>query len=257
MKKKSIQNKEQENEVLHLMIDQIAVLNDFPIIGIGASAGGLEALEQFFQNMPIDNGMAFVIIQHLDPSLVGMMPELLQRTTSMKVSQATDRLTLKPNCVYVIPPNKSMSILNNALYLFDPIEIRGLRLPIDYFFRSLAIDRQDRSVGIILSGMGSDGSLGLKAIKEQNGLVLVQDPKNSKFDGMPCSALNEVIANVIAPASELPKLLIDLLKFYKSSKLNPEYEIRNKSNLEKIILLIRSHTGHDFSLYKKTPYFVV
>ena len=126
--------------------------NNFPIIGIGASAGGLEALDQFFQNMPKGNGMAFVVIQHLDPDYVGMMPELLQRSTTMKVLQATDCLLVKPDHVYIIPPNKSMSVLNGALYLFEPIELRGLRLPIDYFFRSLADVCVDKSIGIILSG---------------------------------------------------------------------------------------------------------
>ena len=133
----------------------------FPIVGIGASAGGLEALDQFFQNMPGDSGLAFVVIQHLDPNHTGIMPELLQRITPMKVLQATDNLKVKPNFVYVIPPNKSLSILNGLLHLFDPVESRGLRLPIDIFFRSLAFDRQEKSIGIVLSGMGSDGSLGL------------------------------------------------------------------------------------------------
>src|SRR5665647_207947 len=105
----------------------IAEISQFPIVGIGASAGGLEALEQFFQNMPADSGMAFVVIQHLDPTHVGIMPELLQRTTPMKVFQASDQLKVKPNCVYVIPPNKSMSLLKGALYLFAPVESRGLR----------------------------------------------------------------------------------------------------------------------------------
>ena len=136
--------------------------------------------------------MAFVVIQHLDPNHVGIMPELLQRTTHMKVIQVTDHLQVKPNHVYVIPPNKSMSILNGYLHLFEPTESRGLRLPIDIFFRSLADDQQEKSIGIILSGMGSDGSMGLKAIKEKNGIVLVQDPLTSKFNGMPNSAIDSV-----------------------------------------------------------------
>ena len=175
--------------------------SQFPIVGIGASAGGLEALEQFFSNMPNDNGMAFVVIQNLDPTHVGIMPELLQRITPMKVMQASDRLKVKPNCVYVIPPNKSMSLLNDALYLFDPVESRGLRLPIDIFFRSLADDRREKSIGIILSGMGSDGSLGLKAIKANEGIVLVQDPLSAKFDSMPRSAIAAVNADIVAPAN--------------------------------------------------------
>jgi len=228
---------------------------DFPIVGIGASAGGLEALEQFFSNMPKDNGMAFVVIQHLDPNHVGIMPELLQRITTMKVYQASDNLKVKPNCVYVIPPNKSLSLLNGALHLFDPVESRGLRLPVDIFFRSMADDRQEKSIGIILSGMGSDGSLGLKAIKEKNGIVLVQTPSSAKFDGMPRSATEAVIADIIAPAEELPARLIDFLKFIPAAKPDAEIDDKSKSNLDKIIILIREQSGHDFSFYKKNTLF--
>ena len=232
-----------------------AILPEFPIVGIGASAGGLEALEQFFGNMPREPGMAFVVIQHLDPNHVGIMPELLQRITPMKVFQASDRLKVKANSVYVIPPNKSMSLLNGALHLFDPVESRGLRLPVDYFFRSLAEDRQQNSVGIILSGMGSDGSLGLKAIKEKNGIVLVQDPASAKFDGMPRSALEAVIADIVASAEDLPAKLIAYLNFLPVVITDPNEDIRNKSNLEKIIILLREQSGHDFSLYKKNTLF--
>jgi len=227
----------------------------FPIVGIGASAGGLEALEQFFLNMPKDSGMAFVVIQHLDPNHAGIMPELLQRITSMKVMQASDRLKVKQNCVYVIPPNKSLSILNGALHLFDPVESRGLRLPVDTFFRSLAEDMQDKSIGIILSGMGSDGSLGLKAIKEKNGVVLVQDPLTAKFDGMPRSATASVIPDIVAPASELPSKMIAYLKYIPPVGYNPGLDIKIKSNLDKIIILLREQSGHDFSLYKKNTLF--
>ena len=227
----------------------------YPIVGIGASAGGLEALEQFFQNMPVNNGMAFVVIQHLDPTHIGIMPELLQRITSMIVTQATDKLKVKPNCVYVIPPNKSMSILNGKLYLFEPVEPRGLRLPIDIFFRSLAVDQQDKSIGIILSGMGSDGTLGVKAIKENNGIVLVQDPDSAKFDGMPHSAADAIIADVVAPATQLPGRLIALLKYFQATKPDIPIDIKNKSNLDKIIILLREQVGHDFSAYKKNTLF--
>jgi two-component system CheB/CheR fusion protein len=227
----------------------------FPIVGIGASAGGLEALEQFFGNMPKDNGMAFVVIQHLDPNHKGIMPELLQRMSSMKVSQAIDRLKVKPNCVYVIPPNKSLSILRGTLHLFDPVESRGLRLPIDIFFRSLADDQLDKSVGIILSGMGSDGSLGLKAIKEKNGVVLVQDPATAKFDGMPRSATEAVIADIVAPADELPDRLISFLKYIPAVFTDPDLDNKTQSNLDKIIILLREQSGHDFSQYKKNTLF--
>ncbi len=226
--------------------------NIFPIVGIGASAGGLEALEQFFKNMPENNGMAFVVIQHLDPNHIGIMPELLQRITTMHVFQASDRLIMKPNCVYVIPPNKSMSLLKGALHLFDPVESHGLRLPINIFFRALADDRQEKSIGIILSGMGSDGSLGLKSIKEKGGLVLVQDPSTAKFDGMPNSAIGAINVDIVAPADELPAKLIAYLKFVPAVKSEAHIKAINKSSLDKIIILLREYSGHDFSLYKKT-----
>ncbi len=143
-----------------------------PIVGVGASAGGLEALEQFFSKVPADCGMAFAVIQHLDPTHKGIMTELLQRSTRMTVMQAKNRMKVQPNHVYVIPPNKDMSLLRGTLHLFVPAAPRGLRLPIDFFLRSLADDRGEASIGVILSGMGSDGTLGARAIKEQAGVVL-------------------------------------------------------------------------------------
>ncbi|GJQ64377.1 MAG: chemotaxis protein CheR [Melioribacteraceae bacterium] len=223
----------------------------FPIVGIGTSAGGLETLEQFFGNVPENSGLAFVVIQHLDPTHVGIMPELLTKTTRMKVVQATDKLLVQPNRVYVIPPNKSMSILNGCLYLFEPAESRGLRLPIDYFFRSLADDQQENSIGIILSGMGSDGSVGVRAIKEQHGIVVVQEPSTAKFDGMPKSAVNAVVVDILAPANQLPEKLMDFLKHSPAIEQKTEIDDKSKSNLEKVVILLRAQTGHDFSLYKK------
>jgi two-component system CheB/CheR fusion protein len=223
----------------------------FPVVGIGASAGGLEALDQFLGNVPENSGMAYVVIQHLDPTQKGMLPELLQRISKMKVFQVKDRMVVKPDCIYVIPPNKSMSILNGMLYLFEPIEERGLRLPIDFFLRSLADDRKERAVGVILSGMGSDGSVGLQAIKGKNGIVMVQDPATAKFDSMPRSAIDYVPADIVASPNELPAKLMDLLKQMPVVKSDQEIEIKDKSALDKIIILLRTHTGNDFSLYKK------
>ena len=225
----------------------------FPIVGIGASAGGLEALEQFLTNVPENSGMAFVIIQHLDPTHKGIMHELLQRTTVMKVVQVKDRAEVKPNCVYVIPPNKDMSILHGVLHLFAPAAPRGLRLPIDFFLRSLAEDRQEQSIGVILSGMGSDGTLGLRAIKEKAGVVLVQEPATAKFDGMPRSAMDAGLADLIAPANELPGKILAFLKHVPLiSRPDADLEDKAQNVLEKVVILLRAHTGHDFSLYKKT-----
>lgn len=224
---------------------------NFSIVCIGASAGGLEAIEQFLRQVPEDSGMAYVVIQHLDPTQKGMLPELLQRVSKMEVFQVKDRMVVKPNFVYVIPPNKSMSISNGVLYLIDPTEIRGLRLPIDFFMRSLANDQHEKAIGVLLSGMGSDGSLGLSAIKEQNGLVMVQAPESAKFDSMPRNAINAVEADVVAPADELPLSLTKLSNRAPVSKSFPETEVEDKNSLEKIIAVLRTQTGNDFSLYKK------
>ncbi len=223
----------------------------FPIVGIGASAGGLEALEQFLKNVPVNSGMAYVVIQHLDPTQKGMLPELLQRISKMKVFQVKDRMKIEPDFVYVIPPNKSMSLLKGVLHLFDPVESRGLRLPIDFFLRSLADDQKEFAIGIILSGMGSDGSSGIKAIKENNGVVLVQEPETAKFDSMPRNAIDSGLVDIIAPADNLFLKLITFLTHIPVVKSKLDIEVKDKSAFEKIIILLRTHTGNDFSLYKK------
>ena len=224
----------------------------FPIVGIGASAGGLEAIEQFLRHVPEDSGMAFVIVQHLDPTHKGIMCELLARITAMNVFQVSDRMRVKPNCVYVIPPNKDMSILHGVLHLFEPSAPRGLRLPIDFFLRSLAFDRQEHSIGVILSGMGSDGTMGLRAIKETAGLVLVQAPASAKFDSMAKSAIHAGLADVIAPAEDLPGKIVDYLRHtLVITKTEIPIEEKDHSALVKVLILLRAKTGHDFSLYKK------
>jgi two-component system CheB/CheR fusion protein len=224
----------------------------FPIVGIGASAGGLEALEQFFGRVPARSGMAFVVVQHLDPTRKGLMPELLQRSTELKVVQVRDRAPVRPNCVYVIPPGKDMSILRGVLHLFEPTATRGLRLPIDSFLRSLALDQQQKSIGVILSGMGSDGTLGMRAIKEMAGLALVQTPATAKFDSMPRSAIDAGLADIVAPAEELAgKIVAYLQRTPLPAKPEGAVEEKMRSALEKTVILLRVHTGHDFSLYKK------
>jgi chemotaxis methyl-accepting protein methylase len=228
----------------------------FPIIGIGTSAGGLEALEHFLSHVPRNSGLAFVIIQHLDPTRKGIMPELLQRTTGMKVVQVKDRTPVRPDGVYVIPPNKDMSILHGVLHLLEPTSPRGLRLPIDFFLRSLAQDQQEHSIAVILSGMGSDGTLGLRAIKEKGGVVLVQDPATAKFDGMPRSAIDSGLADIVAPVDDLPeRILAYLQRTPLAHTAEMELEAKTQSALEKAIILLRTHTGHDFSLYKKNTFY--
>jgi two-component system CheB/CheR fusion protein len=212
----------------------------------------LEALAQFLGNVQADSRLAFVVVQHLDPTLKGMMPELLQRATAMKVVQVKDGMTVRPGCVYVIPPNKDMSILHGKLHLLEPVAPRGLRLPIDFFFRSLAEDQREFGVGVILSGMGSDGTLGLKAIKESGGIVMVQEPASAKFDAMPSSAIGAGLADFVAPAEELSGKLVDYLRRVpRMGRVEAPMEEKTVSALDKVIILLRANTGHDFTLYRR------
>ena len=225
----------------------------FPIIGIGASAGGLEALQLFLENVPEKSGMAFVVVQHLDPTRKGFLVDLLNRATSMQVFQVKDNISVQPDCVYIIPPNKDMQLFHGALHLFDPVAPRGLRLPVDFLFRSMADDRQERAIGVILSGMGTDGTLGLKALKEKGGVVFVQEPAQAKFNGMPKSAISTGLADAVATAEELPLKIIAYLNHKPLiAALEPDLADNDRIAFEKIVILLRSQTGHDFSLYKKT-----
>ena len=183
----------------------------YPIVGIGASAGGLEALQLFLSHVPKECGMAFVIVQHLSPDHTGNLSELLQRSTTMKVQQVKTAVRVKPDCVYVIPPSKDMTISDRTLHLRNPAAgtRHGLRLPIDTFLLSLAEDCAEQCIGVILSGMGSDGTLGIKAIKEQGGLTLAQEPSSAKFDSMPKSAIDHELVDIVAPPEELPVQIMD------------------------------------------------
>lgn len=225
------------------------------VIGIGASAGGLEAIEQFLSHVPLNCGAAFVVIQHLDPTHKGILPELLRRITSMKVAEAADGTQIKPNFVYVIPSNKNLSILQGKLYLLEPSAPRGLRLPIDFFFKSLAKEQPGRAIGLILSGMGSDGTLGSRSIKENGGFVGTQTPESAKFDAMARSAIDAGLADFVATPEDLweqianrinngqPNHHVDPLRYAP---------VNTQSALEEVVLLLREHTGNDFLLYKKS-----
>jgi two-component system CheB/CheR fusion protein len=225
------------------------------VAGIGASAGGLDALGQFFENFTQTSAMAFVVVQHLDPLHKCVLAELLQHKTKMNVFEAVDRMPVRPNSVYVIPPNKNMSIFKGSLHLFDIVKKDGLSLPIDFFLRSLADERQEKSIGIILSGMGSDGSLGLKAIKEKGGITLVQQPSDAKFSAMPQNAIETAIIDIVAPADHLPEKLISYLSHTALMPVISGPDIKDQSALEKIIIIMRSYNGNDFSQYKKNTFY--
>ena len=203
--------------------------------------------------MPADTGMAFVLIPHLAPEHKSMMVELLKRYTTMDVFQAEDGMRVDPNCVYIIPPNKDMTTLKGTLQLLEPVERRGLRHPIDFFFRSLAEDRGERAVCIVLSGTGSEGALGLRSIKEKGGLVLVQDPKTTRYDGMPNSAIATGLVDYILPVDKMPGQLMRHVTHVHARPVEPadNTESNIPEPLQKIIVLMRNRTGHDFSLYKQ------
>ena len=222
------------------------------IVGMGGSAGGLEAFEQFFSSMPSDTGMAFVLVQHLDPTHKGIMAEILQRQTKMSVVQIEDGMRIGANCIYVIPPNTDLSIMRGRLNLMEPSAPRGLRMPIDFFFRQLAEDQREKATGIVLSGMGTDGSLGLKAIKEHAGLAMAQDPDSAKYDGMPRSAIGTGLVDIVAGADELPAKLIQFVTHVSARPNKDLPEDEGSSNLlQKVFVILRMRTGNDFSCYKK------
>jgi two-component system CheB/CheR fusion protein len=227
----------------------------FPIVGIGASAGGLKALERFFQSLPERPEMAFVVIQHLDPTHKSNLAELLQNHTDMPVEQAEDHITVVPGHVFVIPPGKHLSIRDGILHLEDPDRPRGQRAPIDGFFRSLAEDQGERSACIILSGTGSDGSMGLKSIKESGGVVFVQDPADADHGGMPRSALATGLVDLSAPAGELAEKLVEYHKSADRIRLpegDDELPANESFKFLKILTQLESQTGHDFSRYKRS-----
>jgi hypothetical protein len=228
-----------------------------PVVGIGASAGGLEALEQFFRQAPADSGLAFVVVQHLDPTQESRLVQLLQRISSMPVAQVVDAQTMLPNHIYVIPPGRDMALLHGVLHLTEPAEQRWLRLPIDHFLRSLAADLRGNAIGVILSGMGSDGTLGLRAIKENAGAAFVQAPDSAKFDAMPRSAIVAGLADVVAPAQELVSRILAFLHHTPALVLAAPAQglhgaTGDTSGVSKVVLLLHERTGHDFSLYRKS-----
>lgn len=224
---------------------------DFLVVGIGASAGGLAAFEAFFSGMPTETnpGMAFVLVQHLAPDHSSMLCELIQRYTRMKVFEVEDGMKVHPNCAYIIPPNRDMALLNGSLHLLEPAKVRGLRLPIDFFFRSLAEDQREHAICIILSGTGTDGTLGLRAIKGAGGMAMVQHPVSTEFDGMPRSAIATGLVDFELDPAEMAGKLIAYAAhaFEKPMGLAKALTPRTENSMNKIFVLLRAQIGHDFS----------
>jgi len=231
-----------------------AAKNYFPIVGIGASAGGLAAFEAFFSGMPVDTdpGMAFVLVQHLAPDHKSILTELIRRYTRMQVFEVKDGMKVLPNCAYIIPPNRDMAFLNGTLQLMEPAAPRGQRLPIDFFFRSLAQDQRERAICIVLSGTGSDGTLGVRAIKGEGGMVMAQNPASTEYDGMPRSAIGTGLVDYELPPAEMPAQLIAYVThaFGKPPRTATDKTPKGENTLKKIFILLRAQTSHDFSQYK-------
>ncbi|MEN6330243.1 MAG: chemotaxis protein CheB [Methanobacterium sp.] len=224
----------------------------FPIVAIGASAGGFDALKKFFTVIPPDPGMAFVLVQHLDPTHESTMVDLMSRYTPIKVIQAQDGIMVKPDHLYIIPPNKDMGMMNGFIQLMEPLEPHGLRLPINFFLKHLAQDQKENSIAIIFSGYGSDGTLGIKAIKAAGGMVMAQDPETADSDSMPVSAIQTGLVDFILPPEKMPEKMISYVdSAHQTIKkiLTPKEE--TEQALRKIFMLVRSRTGRDFSYYKE------
>lgn len=235
---------------------KLQIDDPFPIVGIGASAGGLKALEAFFSGVPADTNshMAFVIVQHLAPDHKSILTELIQRFTKMQVFEVTDGMLVQPNCAYIIPPGRDMAFINGSLQLLEPALPHGKRLPIDFFFRSLAEDQHERAIGIILSGTGSDGTLGIRAIKGEGGMVMAQTPESAEYDGMPSNAIATGLVDYIIEPDKMASRLISYVQhaFGRLPKGSASLKPKSENALKKIFVLLRAHSGNDFSHYKSS-----
>lgn len=226
--------------------------SDHYVAGIGASAGGFEALEQFFMAMPPDNDMAFVVVQHLSPGHKSLMAELLSKHTPMHIEQASDGMSVHANCIYLIPPGKIMTIAQGRLHLASKGETQAENYPIDIFLHSLAEDAGERAIAIILSGTGSDGTRGIRSVKEQGGMLMVQDAASAKFDGMPASAIATGLVDYVLPPSAMPEELQRYMKhpFVASQREGLEGQNSDDTQFARIFSVLKTHTGIDFSWYK-------
>ena len=223
------------------------------IVGVGASAGGLDALEKFFGNAPSDSGLAYIVIQHLSPDYKSLMADLLGKRTEMPVLVAEDGAPVESNHVYLIPPRNSLTIFHHKLYLAER-ESGQLYLPIDIFFQSLADDLGEKAIGVILSGTGSDGTRGIRAIKEKGGLVIVQNEQTAKFDGMPRSAIATNLVDYVLPPEHMIREMLNYVQHpcLVSDPAVKRAIVQDEDNLNKVFALLRSNSGVDFTYYKQT-----
>lgn len=226
---------------------------DFPVVSIGASAGGLAALETFFKNMPADNkiGIAFILIQHQAPDRKSILSKLIERYTKLNVYNVEDGMMVEPDSIYIIPPSRDIEFLKGRFHLKEPTAPRWTC--IDYIFRSIARDQQEKAICIVLSGNGTDGSLGLKEIKGEGGMVMAQDPETADYDGMPRSAIATGMVDYVLPPAEMPAQLISYIKnkYERKPFWTGPLGAKTIDSLNKVFFLLKSQTRHDFSHYKK------
>ena len=240
--------------------DDPATLADgrFPIVGIGASAGGLAAFEAFFSAMLTtpDPNTAFALVQHLAPDHKSILSDLVRRYTHMQVYEVEDGMLVQPNCTYIIPPNCDMALKNGILHLVAPSAPRGMRLPIDFFFRSLAQDLHERAICVVLSGTGSDGTLGVRAVKGEGGMVMAQNPESTEYDGMPRSVIATGLADYVLEPVDMSAQIVAYVAHSFGTQLHPITSpllsaIDSVDTLRKICDVLRAQIGHDFSQYKE------
>lgn len=229
-------------------------LDHFPIVGIGASAGGLDALKNFFSNLPNERNIAYIVVQHLDPNHESNLDEILTRFTSLNVVQAIESIDIEPNTIYVISPGHKLSINDTRIKVDNFTAQRGQRKPIDFLFRSMAYEFEDKSIGILLSGTGTDGTLGLREIKGVNGIAIVQDPDTAEYEDMPRNAINNLKIDFILPPEKIPEKLAEYIdSYYKELEERKNFkEVEIKRGLNIIFDLVHRRTGHQFSAYKES-----
>ncbi|OYU82134.1 MAG: chemotaxis protein CheB, partial [Burkholderiales bacterium PBB5] len=221
------------------------------VVGLGASAGGLDPLLQFLSNVRAESGLAYLVVQHMDPTHETLLGELLQRATAMPVREAVEAQHIEPDSVYVIAPGTELTVLRGTLHLATPREPRGQRLPIDALFNSLARELGDRAIGVVLSGLGSDGTQGLQAIKAQGGLTLAQQLDSAQFDSMPRSAIAAGCVDIVALPADLPARIATFTGAQPAPQRQPsESADDGTAALDTILALLREHTRHDLALYK-------
>jgi hypothetical protein len=227
---------------------------DFFIVGIGASAGGIKALKEFFEHVPPDSGMAYVVILHLSPEHESHLAAILQTSTTLPVAQVIEHVKVEPDNIYVIPPNKTLKMVDGRLELSAVLDMETRRAPVDIFFRTLAETHESRAIGVILSGTGANGSMGIKRLKEKGGLIFVQDVREAEYADMPRNSIATELVDEVLPVAKIPGKILSFIKNISRLDIRPETVDKDEAfekSLREIFTQLRIKTGHDFTNYKR------